>query len=117
LHCFSPKIAFLKSLGIIALTANGCWWADGGIMNSREELEELKYEYEKALRVKASLEKNYERRKKLNLLDSSEENSIKDDLHEVSRQIDDLRMKVRRLESQHTRAKIISESGEKSPWA
>jgi len=117
LDCFSPKIAFLKSLGIIAFTTNDYWWVDGGIMNSKQELEELKYEYEKALRVKASLEKNYDRRRKLNLLDSSEENSIKDDLREASRQIDDLRMKVRRLESQHTRAKIISESSEKSPWA
>jgi len=86
-------------------------------MSSRQELEDLKYEYEKALRVKASLEKNYDRRKKLNLLDANEEDSLKDDLREVGRQIDDLRAKVRRLESQHTRAKIISESNEKSPWA
>ena len=85
-------------------------------MGSKEELEELKYEYEKALRVKASLEKNYERRKKLNLLDRDEEASIKDDLADVAEQISDLKMKVRKLESQGMRSRVISETNEKSPW-
>lgn len=85
-------------------------------MGSREELEDLKYEYEKALRVKASLEKNYERRKKLNLLDRNEEESIKDDLADIAGQISDLKMKVRKLESQGMRSRIISETNEKSPW-
>ena len=89
------------------------WWV---LMDSRQELEDLRYEYDKAVRIKASLEKNYERRKKLNLLDENEEESIKDDLKDVSIQIDNLRSKVRRLESQKMRSRVIAETNEKSPW-
>ena len=85
-------------------------------MDSRQELEDLRYEYDKAVRIKASLEKNYERRKKLNLLDENEEESLKADIKDASIQIDDLRSKVRRLESQKMRSKVIAETNEKSPW-
>ena len=85
-------------------------------MDSRQELEDLRYEYDKAVRIKASLEKNYERRKKLNLLDENEEESLKADIKDASIQIDDLRSKVRRLESQKMRSKVIAETNEKSTW-
>jgi len=85
-------------------------------MSIKEEADELKYQYEKALRIKESLQKNYERRKKLNLLDSDTEYSLKEEIEEATRQADDLRRKMRALASQYSRAKVISESSEKSPW-
>ncbi len=81
-----------------------------------ESLEDLKYEYEKALRVKASLEKNYERRKKLNLLDEDTEYDLKRDITEVTAQLEDLKKRVRALQSQTTRSRIISETDETAPW-
>ena len=87
---------------------------DGGRMN--ETLEDLRYEYEKAMRVKASLEKNYERRKKLNLLDDDAEYDLKKDIASVSFQVEDLKKKVRALESQKTRSRVISESDKLAPW-
>lgn len=81
-----------------------------------EDLADLKYEYEKAMRVKASLEKNYERRKKLNLLDENAEDDLKDDIASVVRQIEDLKRKVRALESQKARSRTIAESGDRAPW-
>ena len=85
-------------------------------MSIKEEADELKYQYEKAVRIKESLQKNYERRKKLNLLDSDTEYSLKEEIEEATRQADDLRRKMRALVSQYSRAKVISESSEKSPW-
>ena len=86
-------------------------------MDIKAEVDELKYQYEKALRVKASLEKNYERRKKLNLLGEDEEYSIKREIAECVSQADDLRRQMRSLESQYSRSKIIAETKESSPWA
>ena len=80
------------------------------------ELEDLKYEYEKAMRVKASLEKNYERRKKLNLLDDAAEEELKDDIAAVGRQVEDLKRQVRSAESQKARSRVIAESDKKAPW-
>jgi len=81
-----------------------------------ETLEDLKYEYEKAMRVKTSLEKNYERRKKLNLLDNDTEYSIKQEIEEITGQLSDLKRRVRALESEHNRSRVISETNEASPW-
>jgi uncharacterized radical SAM superfamily protein len=81
-------------------------------VNLKEEASELKYQYEKSLRVKTNLEKNLERRKKLNLLDSFEEDSLLRDIAEADRQAEDYRRKMRALESQLSRSRIISESKE-----
>ena len=84
--------------------------------NMSGTLEDLKYEYEKAMRVKASLEKNYERRKKLNLLDNDTEYSLKQEIEEITGQLSDLKRRVRALESEHNRSRVISETNESSPW-
>ena len=89
---------------------------DGGGMNNKEELAELKYQYEKAVRVQESLQKNYDRRKKLNLLDSDSESALKEEIEEARKQADDFKRRSRALESEFSRSKVISESGEKSPW-
>jgi len=85
-------------------------------MNVKEELAELKYQYDKNMRVKESLQKNYERRKKLNLLDDSYEDEIRGDIREAERTLDDLKSKIRKLESQSARSKVIEETNERSPW-
>ncbi len=85
-------------------------------MDMKAEVDELKYQYDKAVRVRDNLVKNLERRKKLNLLSSNEEESLRDDIAEANSQADDLRRKMRSLESQYTRSKHISESNEKAPW-
>jgi hypothetical protein len=85
-------------------------------MDMKAEVDELKYQYDKAVRVRDNLVKNLERRKKLNLLSSDEEYSLKEDIEEATRQADDLRRRMRSLESQHTRSKHISESNDKAPW-
>jgi hypothetical protein len=85
-------------------------------MDIKAELDELKYQYDKALRVKESLQKNMDRRKKLNLLGNDEEASLKDDIEEATRQAEDLRRRMRSLESQYSRSRVISETNERSPW-
>lgn len=85
-------------------------------MDMKAELDELKYQYDKALRVKESLQKNLDRRKKLNLLDSDAEYSLKQEISEAGEAADDFKRKMRALESRYSRAKVISESNEKSPW-
>jgi predicted nuclease with TOPRIM domain len=89
----------------------------GGIMNMKQELDELKYQYDKAVRVKDNLLKNMERRKKLNLLGSDEEDSLKDDIAEATRQAEDLKKQMRSLESRFARARTIAETNESSPWS
>ncbi|HPM86078.1 MAG: hypothetical protein PHY04_01150 [Candidatus ainarchaeum sp.] len=85
-------------------------------MARMSDVEELKYEYEKALREKANLEKILERRRKLNLLGPGEEESLKDDIKDIDEVIRSLRGKYRSVESEHARARIISDSNEKAPW-
>ena len=86
-------------------------------MDSRQrELEDLKYEYDKAVRLKDNLQKNLDRRKKLNLVDESYEREIKAEIGDVNGQIDVLRSKYRKLESEVARSRVISETGERAPW-
>ena len=82
----------------------------------KEELDELKYQYEKAVRVKENLIKNMERRKKLNLLGSDEEYSLNDDIAEATRQAEDYKKQMRALESRFARARTIAETKEGAPW-
>lgn len=80
------------------------------------EVDELKYEYEKALREKVNLEKILERRKKLNLLTPGEEDSLKGDIADIDGVIRNMRSKYRKTESEHARARVISDSNERAPW-
>jgi len=87
------------------------------MMDGRQrELEDLKYEYEKAVRYRDNLQKNLDRRKKLNLADESYEDDIKAEIEGANEKISEMRGKVRKLESEVARSRIISESGEKAPW-
>ncbi len=85
-------------------------------MSGMNEVDELKYEYEKALREKVNLEKILERRKKLNLLTPGEEDSLKGDIADIDGVIRNMRSKYRKTESEHARARVISDSNERAPW-
>ncbi|MGI6589294.1 MAG: hypothetical protein ACOX1V_01365 [Candidatus Iainarchaeum sp.] len=85
-------------------------------MARMNDVEELKYEYERALREKANLEKRLERKKKMNLLAPGEEDSLKDDISDIDEVIRNLRRKYRSFESERTRARHIADSSEKAPW-
>jgi hypothetical protein len=87
-----------------------------GRMARMNDVEELKYEYERALREKANLEKRLERKKKMNLLAPGEEDSLKDDISDIDEVIRNLRRKYRSFESERTRARHIADSSEKAPW-
>jgi len=80
------------------------------------EMEDLKYEYEKAVRLRDSLQKNLDRRKKLNLTDKDYEDGIKSEIEEMNYQLSDMRAKLRKMQSEMARARVISETSEKSPW-
>jgi hypothetical protein len=83
---------------------------------SREEMEDLKYEYEKAVRLRDSLQKNLDRRKKLNLTDSNYESDIKSEIEEMNYRLSDMKAKLRKIQSEMARSRVISESNERSPW-
>ena len=86
-------------------------------MDSRQrELEDMKYEYEKAVRYKDNLQKNLDRRKKLNLVDEGYESDIKAEIEAANDKLADMKAKLRRLESEVTRSRVISETNERSPW-
>ena len=85
-------------------------------MARMSEVEELKYEYEKILREKVNLEKILDRRRKLNLLSPGEEDSLKSDIADIDNVIRDMRSKYRKTESEHARARVISDTNEKAPW-
>ncbi len=80
------------------------------------EMEDLKYEYEKAVRLRDSLQKNLDRRKKLNLADSNYEDDIKAEIEEMNYRLSDMKAKLRKMQSEMARARVISESNERSPW-
>ncbi len=80
------------------------------------ELSDLKYEYDKAVRLRDNLQKNLDRKKKLNLADAGFEDDVKYEIQQVDEKISEMRSKIRRLESEATRAKVISETNERSPW-
>ena len=75
--------------------------------NIGERLTGLKYEYEKALRVQKNIEQNYERKKKLNLLDNVEEAEFKQDIEKIKRNVAALNREMLSLESQQSRQKAI----------
>lgn len=86
-------------------------------MDSRHrELDDLKYEYDRAVRERDNLQKNLDRRKKLNLADESYEDEIKAEIEAANDKISDLRTRLRRLQSEVMRSHVISETNERSPW-
>jgi len=70
------------------------------------EIEELKYQYDKAVRNKDNLEKNFARRKKLHLLDDVTEREILDEMRKTTEEVSFLGRKMRSMESQQLRSSI-----------
>ena len=75
--------------------------------NVEEQLTELRYEYEKALRMQRNIEQNYERKRKLNLLETVEEAEFKQDIEKIKRNVSSLNRQIQSLESQKARHKAI----------
>ncbi len=72
-----------------------------------KEIIQVKYEYERAFRFLENLKKNYERRKKFNLIDDKYSSQILPDLQKAESEVAYLKRRIRALESEETRAKII----------
>jgi hypothetical protein len=73
------------------------------------EIAELKIEYQRLKRQKDSLEQNYERRKKLKLCDEEYEHDINIDLKQLNQELGYLHRKIRAIESEETRHKMIND--------
>jgi len=73
-----------------------------------EDIKELELEYGRLIRQKENLEKNYERRKRLNLCDEKYEHEINYDLRQLNQDIGFLQRKIRSIESEQNRHKIIN---------
>ena len=74
-----------------------------------DDVNELKLEHDRLKRQKDNLEKNYERRKKLNLCDEEYEHDINIDLKQLNNDIGVLQRKIRSIESEQNRHKLINE--------
>ncbi|HNV01669.1 MAG TPA: hypothetical protein PKK60_04560 [archaeon] len=74
-----------------------------------DEVSELRYEYEKRMRLRDSLQKNLERRKKLGLSDKAYERQLISEIEEIQRDMDDYKKQIRTLESRRIRAGNIDE--------
>jgi len=72
-----------------------------------EDIKELELEHERLKRQKENLEKNYERRKRLNLCDEKYEQEINYDLKQLNQDIGFLHRKIKTIESEQTRKKMI----------
>jgi len=72
-----------------------------------EDINELKLEHERLARQKDNLEKNYERRKRLNLCDEKYEHEINYDLQQLNQDIGFLHRRIKAIESEQNRHKII----------
>lgn len=75
-----------------------------------ESLYDLNLELQKLKRTRDNIQKNYDRRKKLNLLDPPYERQLKEDLRKMDLDIAGLNRTIRSVESQQYRSKIINES-------
>lgn len=74
-----------------------------------DEVSELRYAYEKRMRLRDSLQKNLERRKKLGLSDKAYERQLTAEIEEIQRDMDDYKKQIRVLESRKIRAQNIDE--------
>jgi hypothetical protein len=64
---------------------------------------ELKLDFDRKNRVKENLEKNFERRKRLNLLEEDYERGIKKEIRELESELSTLARKIRSIESEKSR--------------
>jgi len=74
-----------------------------------DDLAELHLEYDRLKRQKDNLEKNYGRRKKLNLCDETYEHDINFDLKQLNQDLGVLNRKIKSIESEQIRHKMINE--------
>ncbi len=75
-----------------------------------QNLNELKLDVERLERMKNNVQKNYDRRKKLNLLDPPYERQLKEDIRKLESDISSLNRQMRSIESQQYRSKMINDS-------
>jgi peptidoglycan hydrolase CwlO-like protein len=74
-----------------------------------DEVSELRYEYEKRMRLRDSLQKNLERRKKLGLSDKAYERQLTAEIEEIERDMNDYKKQVKTLEARRIRSQNIDE--------
>lgn len=74
------------------------------------KLDELKLDYIRLTRTRDNLQKNYDRRKRLNLIDAPDERQLKEDIRRLDLEISSIQRQVRSIESQNLRSKIIKDS-------
>ncbi|NMA44732.1 MAG: hypothetical protein GX950_02910 [Candidatus Diapherotrites archaeon] len=72
-----------------------------------DEISDLRYEYEKRMRLRDSLQKNLERRKKLGLIDKPYERQLLSEIEEIQRDMDDYKKQIRSLESRRIRSENL----------
>lgn len=75
-----------------------------------DDLKELNLELARITRIRDNLKKNYDRRKKLNLIDAEYESSVKPELRKYDNDIAGLERQIRSRESENYRKKIINDS-------
>ena len=74
-----------------------------------EQIVSLKYELEKVLRIQQNIGQNYERKKKLDLLETVEEAEFKQDLDKMKRDVAAMNRQLASLESEKARSKAIND--------
>ncbi len=72
------------------------------------EIEDLQLDLERKKRVKENLEKNFERRKKLNLLEPDYERQIVSDIKNLESELSSIQRRIRTIESEQIRKKLIN---------
>ena len=74
-----------------------------------EDLSELRLDYERQTRLLENLKKNYERRKKLNLLEPDYERQIVRDIKKIESEISSIARQIRSIQSSNTRSRFIND--------
>jgi hypothetical protein len=72
-----------------------------------DEIKELKYEYDNLKRVRDNLQKNYDRRKKLNLLDDDYERQANFELRKYDSDLATINRRIRSIESAELRKRNL----------
>jgi hypothetical protein len=73
-----------------------------------KEIVELNEELQRKKRMLDNLKKNYERRKRLNLLDGAYESEIKSEIKTIENEIAVIQRRIRSIESESIRSKYIN---------
>ena len=73
-----------------------------------DEINDLKLDYERKTRVLDNLKKNYQRRKKLGLIEPAYEQQIKFDIKESEKELAIIQRQIRSIESQRSRSKFMN---------